>query len=102
MARKVYDLASRRVSVTRTPEPVDDPDRGAHPKRSDSAKRSPEPFGEADCESEVRTLKTEYSKLYFDETLSTALRSDRRHTSLSADEDRGRLHYRNTSHSRTS
>jgi len=27
-----------------------------------------EPFGQADCESEVRALKAEYSELYFDET----------------------------------
>src|SRR5262245_17940499 len=27
-----------------------------------------EPFGQADCESEVRSLKAEYSELYFDET----------------------------------
>src|SRR5262249_62300785 len=27
-----------------------------------------EPFGQADCESEVRALKDEYSELYFDET----------------------------------
>jgi hypothetical protein len=27
-----------------------------------------EPFGQADCDSEVRSLKADYRELYFDET----------------------------------
>jgi hypothetical protein len=32
------------------------------------APRTRAPFGEADCESELKLLKSEYSKVYFDET----------------------------------
>ena len=34
----------------------------------DSGLNMHEPFGQADCESEVKELKSEYSELYFDET----------------------------------
>jgi hypothetical protein len=36
--------------------------------RKDMAPITREPFGQADCESELKVLKSDYSKLYFDET----------------------------------